>query len=108
MPLKDVEKFSPHLADTLKGMKVGHVWRPGPGCRNCWKGYRGRSVLCELMPMSDKMRKILDSQARYLSGQGDVHKDAGFVSLTEKALKMVVEGITSIDEAQRVVNLLET
>lgn len=103
MPLEDVERFSPHLARKIEDMKVEHVWRPGRGCRNCWKGYRGRSVLCELMPMSDPTRRMLfhETESRH-----DPEK-ADFVSLAEKGLRMVVEGSTSIEEVQRVVNLLE-
>jgi type II secretory ATPase GspE/PulE/Tfp pilus assembly ATPase PilB-like protein len=75
------------------------------GCRECLHtGYRGRTVVCEIMEVSGPVRSALERGA----GREEMRtilRDMGFRSLLERGLEMVREGVTSLEEVARIVNL---
>lgn len=98
--VQKARRTSKELAAKLDALNVKNTWEPGEGCSHCWKGYRGRRVLCEIMPMTSKARAAL-------ADGGRIADLIAFTPLAERALEMVATGVTSLAEAQRVVNLLE-
>ena len=77
----------------------------GKGCPKCFDtGYRGRTGVFEILPLSIKVRRMI------AAGTGreaieEVLKDpkSGFISLKDNAVHLVEEGITTSDEVQRVI-----
>ena len=76
-------------------------WRIGRGCSNCFNsGYSGREAIVELLDVDDTVRELIyegtmtDLQ-RYL-------KQTGFVSFRIAAIEKVTQGITTVEEVQRV------
>ena len=77
----------------------------GKGCPACFDtGYRGRTGVFEIFPLSIKVRRLVAARA----GREAIEKllmdpESGFVSLKQNAIKLVEEGITTSDEVLRVV-----
>lgn len=94
----DRARLSETELDALKGL-----YRP-KGCDQCTQiGYRGRVAVFEAMPVSTKemKRAIAD-----LASQAEIEnlaKKEGMRNLRASALALVNEGITSLDEAFRLI-----
>jgi len=75
----------------------------GNGCRQCRKtGYFGRCGIFEIFPMSDKMKSMVSD----LSAESEIRKTAikeGMSSLKDDVWRKVMNGITTHEEAVRVV-----
>ncbi|MBK1644696.1 type IV-A pilus assembly ATPase PilB [Thiocapsa imhoffii] len=76
------------------------VYRP-VGCEHCTKGYRGRVGVFQVMPITESIRQII------LEG-GDVNKLSaqasreGVFDLRQSGLRKVKQGVTSLEELNRV------
>ncbi|WP_456306554.1 ATPase, T2SS/T4P/T4SS family, partial [Paracraurococcus ruber] len=83
------------------GLAPGPVWRPR-GCAACrGTGYRGRSAVLQVMPMSEALCAAVLRRA----DAGALHALAeaeGMPGLRAAALRKVQAGITSLDEVMRV------
>jgi type IV pilus assembly protein PilB len=71
------------------------------GCPDCTEGYKGRTGIYQVMPMSDEIAEII------LAGGGaiqiaDAAKRAGVRDLRQSALLKVKNGVTSLAEINRV------
>ncbi|MBE7069228.1 MAG: type II secretion system protein GspE [Ruminococcaceae bacterium] len=87
--------------DTLRlepGQKIYH----GKGCPECnEKGYKGRIAIHEIVVMTKKMKALLEKRA----SEEDMRQLAvteGTQMLQESARALVLEGITTVDELNRV------
>ncbi len=75
------------------------------GCDECNQtGYRGRSVVSEVMPIDDAIREMISEKASYIKIR-DAARKAGMDTLFEAGLKKVEEGITSFNEIVSVTNV---
>jgi len=84
-------------ADVAAGIKVY-----GPvGCDQCNGGYKGRVGIYQVMPVSETMGRIImeGGNAMQLADQA---KKEGVADLRESGLKKVKDGVTSLDEINRV------
>lgn len=85
----------------LLGVKAGRkIWRAG-ACAHCNQtGYVGRVGLYETLRIDDKVRSLIASEA----GEEAIAK-AAFAkggTLTDRARALVLDGVTSVEEAVRV------
>lgn len=71
------------------------------GCNNCTNGYKGRVGLYEVLKISPAISKIIMEGGNSLdiAEQGKLE---GFRTLRQAALKKAAEGLTSLEEANRV------
>ena len=80
------------------GQKIYH----GKGCSECSeKGYKGRIAIHEIVVMTKKMKALLEKRA----SEEDMRQLAvteGTQMLQESARALVLEGITTVDELNRV------
>lgn len=89
----------------LEGRPHGDFYE-AVGCRKCMNtGYRGRMALFEMLLFTPQVRDVI------LSGPtiGDIRKAAGewmFHSLTESGYRKVIEGVTTIQEVDRVAGMV--
>ena len=75
------------------------------GCQACdYIGYRGRIALLELLRMDPEMDEIIIAR-RPLSELREKAVQKGFRSLAEDGVRRVLEGVTTLDELSRVVDL---
>jgi len=77
-------------------------FRRGRGCLHCREtGYLGRSGIFEVLPMSEKIRRLISQQA----GSLEIFKTAreeGMRTLREDAVEKVFRGVTTTTELVRV------
>jgi type IV pilus assembly protein PilB len=90
--------FDPHELDGS--------WRPyGPGgCERCkGSGYKGRTGIYQVMPISDEMRRVImrGGNAIEIADQASLE---GVRDLRRSGLAKVMEGLTSLDEVMAVTN----
>ena len=77
----------------------------GTGCHYCYQGgYKGRKAIYEILPVSQKIRRMI------LEGAGDTHikeqaVKEGMRVLKTTALNEVARGMTTVEELMRVVDL---
>ncbi len=74
-------------------------------CKNCNStGYKGRIAIMELLRIDAEMDSLI-SRSAYLDELKAAASAAGLVSLAEDGLQKVLDGITSIEEVMRVIDL---
>ena len=77
-------------------------FKRGRGCLHCRQtGYSGRIGVFEVLPMTEKLRRLVSNQASSL----DIFKAAreeGMRTLREAAIEKVFRGITTTTEMARV------
>jgi len=71
------------------------------GCNGCNEGYKGRTGIYQVMPMSDEIQKIILAGGNALQ-IAEVALKAGIRDLRKSALMKVKNGITSLAEINRV------
>src|SRR5690606_12681733 len=77
-----------------------HLYGP-VGCDGCSEGYRGRIGVHEVLPVTEGMARIImrDGDAQQLAEQA---QREGFRNLRQSALHKVAQGLTSLEEANRI------
>jgi len=74
----------------------------GPvGCTQCTDGYKGRTGIYEVMPVSEEIGRIIMGGGSVLDIKEQAVRE-GVWGLRQSALKKVKDGITSLDEINRV------
>ena len=73
----------------------------GKGCTRCNNsGYKGRVGLYELLHVTDEIRDMVETEAS-ADDIRDVARSQGMTTLREAGLKLIFDGITTIDEVVR-------
>ncbi|MBI3335121.1 MAG: type II/IV secretion system protein, partial [Candidatus Portnoybacteria bacterium] len=75
-------------------------WRPKPS-RDCPEGYKSRIGIFEVLPMTEKIRKLVTAQATSDEIQDEGIKE-GMTTMFEDGFIKAAKGITSIEEVLRV------
>jgi type II secretory ATPase GspE/PulE/Tfp pilus assembly ATPase PilB-like protein len=78
------------------------LWKPG-GCPECGEmGYRGRTGVFEIMPVTNETRDMI-LQRRPASTIREAAERAGMRTMRQAGITKAMEGITSMEELRRVV-----
>ena len=86
---------------TAKGTLV--AYKPG-GCAACdQKGYKGRLGVFELLVVTDEIRHLILKRAAAVE-LARVAVQQGMITMLQDATAKVLQGITSMEEALRVVD----
>lgn len=74
----------------------------GPvGCSHCHKGYKGRIGIYEVVKMTPKLQSIVMESGNSLEISA-VAQEQGFNNLRQSGLNKVIQGITTLEEVNRV------
>ncbi len=103
-----------HEADELERMLLGlkeadppAMICTGVGCSHCGhQGYKGRLSILEILKIDGELDDLIARRAT----QRELRKaaiDGGFRPLVEDAIRRVLEGVTTLDEISRVVDLTD-
>ncbi len=77
--------------------------KPG-GCEKCGEsGYKGRVGIYQVMPISDAMKRMI-MEGQNAIALADQARKEGIPDLRESGLKKVKDGLTSLEEVDRVVS----
>jgi len=88
-------KFGDRISSTTKFAR-------GTGCKNCFNtGYKGRTSVCELLPVTSEIQKLVLDKAS-ADEIKKVAREQGMRTLREVAIEKVLAGITSPTEMMRV------
>ncbi|MEZ5447123.1 MAG: type IV-A pilus assembly ATPase PilB [Gammaproteobacteria bacterium] len=71
------------------------------GCDMCNGGYKGRTGIYQVMPISDVMKRLIMEGANAITLADQAQKE-GIPNIRQSALKKVMDGITSIEEINSV------
>jgi type IV pilus assembly protein PilB len=71
------------------------------GCSECNEGYRGRTGLFEVMPITDAIAQIILAEGGAITIAEQARKE-GILDLRQSALKKVAAGVTDLIEINRV------
>jgi len=85
---------------TQEQIEHAEIYKP-VGCEHCNKGYKGRVGIYEVVQLTDAISRIIMEDGNSIE-ISDAARQEGFDDLRTSALKKVVQGITSLEEANRV------
>jgi type IV pilus assembly protein PilB len=71
------------------------------GCDQCNEGYKGRVGIYQVMPISEKMRALILEGGNAME-LADLSKSEGINDLRASGLVKVRQGITSLEEINRI------
>jgi len=71
------------------------------GCDNCKDGYKGRVGIYEVVPITKTMSCIIMDDGNSIQIAEQAQKE-GFNNLRQSALLKVAQGLTSLEEANRI------
>ena len=74
------------------------------GCSACAGGYKGRIGAFELLTVTDEVRRLILDRAPAVDVQR-VAAEQGLVTMLQDAISKVLQGITSMEEALRVIDI---
>jgi type IV pilus assembly protein PilB len=84
-------------ADVDEGITILHA----KGCGQCTNGYKGRVGIYQVMPVTETIGRIIMEDGNALQIAEQAKKD-GIPDLRQSGLKKVKDGITSLEEINRV------
>lgn len=84
--------------------EIGRVTVHGPvGCDQCNKGYRGRVGIYQVMPVTKPIGDIIMRGGNQLDIESQAAKE-GVFDLRQSGLKKIRDGVTSLEEIERITN----
>ncbi len=76
----------------------------GKGCELCgYSGYSGRTGIFEALLIEEELKYLIASKELSLEKMRSVIRKAGFKTMFEDALNKIFVGITTLEEALRVI-----
>jgi general secretion pathway protein E len=94
--------------DLIERSGLGHAdisgfrFMHGLGCNHCrGTGFKGRRAIAETLPLDDTLRDLMAERAA-LSKIKQAARQAGLVTLREAAVALVADGMTTLEEINRV------
>ena len=90
----------------VKNVDINKIMRP-TGCRHCGDtGYKGRTAIFDIMVLDDDVKAQILSPGFSVSKFKNVGDEQYRTNLKKQALKLALEGITSLEEVKRVTSNL--
>ncbi|MGK0399109.1 MAG: type II secretory ATPase GspE/PulE/Tfp pilus assembly ATPase PilB-like protein [Gammaproteobacteria bacterium] len=94
------------LLSNREGLVANKIFKP-KGCTSCDNtGYKGRLALLEILKMNSDLDDLLARGATTKEIREAAYK-RGFFTLADDGVRHILEGITSIEEVARVIDLTE-
>ncbi|MDG9668250.1 type IV-A pilus assembly ATPase PilB [Hahella sp. CR1] len=86
---------------TDQQIETGFALHTPKGCGKCKDGYKGRVGIYEVVRITPAMQELIMNEASSIDLAKQAQKE-GFRNLRQSALRKVIEGVTSLEEANRV------
>lgn len=105
------EEYTPTQEELLTvglPLEGHHKLYRGAGCPVCFgTGYRGRTAVFEILMIGHALRLAINRSARREELEEIVKNQGNFVTLKESVQQLVLQGVTTTEEARRVVVAVE-
>lgn len=88
------------------GMAVSDIYTP-VGCDECYKGYKGRVAIQEVLDIDQAIRDAITNNIRKDDLRKLVYAEDATITLLKDGLMKVIEGLTSFEEILRVIDIEE-
>lgn len=76
------------------------------GCKNCHKGYSGRTAVMELFEITDEVERLILTSPAEVELK-EAAKKTGMVTMMQDAIIKILRGVTTIEETERILGSLE-
>ncbi len=86
------------------GLDVDTIYAP-VGCDECYKGYKGRIAIHEVLAVNQEVRDAILNNIRKDELRRIIYKKGKTVTLLQDGLEKVMNGLTSFDEILRVIEV---
>lgn len=86
------------------GIDVDSIYEP-IGCDECYKGYKGRIAIQEVLAVTQEVRDAILSNIRKDKLREIIYKKGKTITLLQDGLEKVINGLTSFDEVLRVIEV---
>lgn len=100
-PATDYEK---NVFKQVLGIDITDLYTP-VGCNECYKGYKGRLALQEVLDINQNLRDAITNNVRKEELRKLVYRKGETSTLLEDGLTKVIEGLTSFEEILRVIDI---
>ncbi len=100
-PLVLSERILLDAGFTPEQISTGFKTYEAVGCPECNEGYKGRVGIYQVMPMLDEIQRVVLDGGNSMQ-IAEVAKSVGICDLRQSALRKVIDGVTSLTEADRV------
>ncbi|MEW6353861.1 MAG: type IV-A pilus assembly ATPase PilB [Pseudomonadota bacterium] len=91
------------IEEGFKGSDLSNLKIYGPGgCDQCTDGYKGRVGVYQVMPISEAIGRLIMEGGNAMQ-IADQAKREGVADLRESGLRKVMQGVTSLEEINRVI-----
>lgn len=93
------------IPDSFKKLLLGEdedgirLFKAG-GCEHCQSGYRGRTVIAEILDFDEDIRDMVASGK--LDQLRNKWKEKAYLTLEQDATMLILKGLTSLEEAERI------
>ena len=86
------------------GMDIEKIYKP-VGCDSCYKGYKGRIALHEVLLLNQDIRDAIVNNTPKEQIRNLIYKSGNTTSLLDDGLIKVINGLTSFEEVLRVIDV---
>jgi type IV pilus assembly protein PilB len=100
-PATDYEK---NVFKKVLNMDITDIYTP-VGCSECYKGYKGRVAIHEVLTIDQHIRDAITNNIRKDDLRKIVYDKGKTITLLEDGLLKVIEGLTSFEEILRVIDI---
>lgn len=80
-----------------------HTYLRAQGCPLCYRGYRGRKAIFEVMPISEQLQYLIMSPHLTAQKLAIQAQREGMENLYQAGLNYVQQGVTSVEEINRII-----
>ncbi len=96
--------YEKNVFKQVLGMDIDNIYTP-VGCNECYKGYRGRIAIHEVLIIDQNIRDAITNNTRKEDLRKLVYVKDATTTLLEDGLMKVIEGATSFEEILRVIDI---
>jgi len=95
------------LCDKCKKQNQKNSFYESAGCENCLNtGYKGRALISEIVELDSELRKAI-AQKTDIEKLETILKDKGHTNMLTDGKRLVSQGVTTVDELNRVCGIIE-
>lgn len=98
-------EYEKEIFQKVLGHDVNEIYVAGSGCSECNNGYRGRIAIQEVLLITEEIKDAIVNNIRKEDLRNLVYNKTGTVTMLQDGLIKVVEGITSLEEILKLIEL---